>query len=70
MPVMNGYEATDRIRQFIKRKNLPQPLIIALTGHSHEDYINKCWRHSIDEVQAKPINVEVMKQIMNEIIEF
>ena len=23
MPVMNGYEATDKIRQFIKRKNLP-----------------------------------------------
>ena len=23
MPVMNGYEAADRIREFIKRKNLP-----------------------------------------------
>ena len=39
MPVMNGYEATDKIRLFCKRKNLPQPQIIALTGHSHEDYI-------------------------------
>lgn len=45
MPVMDGYEASDRIREFVKRKNLPQPLIIAVTGHSHEDYIKKCWRH-------------------------
>ena len=45
MPIMNGYEATDKIREFIQRKNLPQPQIIALTGHSHEDYIMKCWRH-------------------------
>ena len=45
MPIMDGYEATERIRDFLKRKNLPQPMIVALTGHTHEDFIVKAWRY-------------------------
>ena len=45
MPVMDGYEATDCIRSFIKLKNMFQPMIIACTGHTEEEYIKKAWRH-------------------------
>ncbi len=45
MPVMDGYEATDCIRSFIKQKNMFQPMIIACTGHTEEEYIKKAWRH-------------------------
>ena len=34
MPVMDGYDACHNIRQFLYSRNIPQPLIIAVTGHS------------------------------------
>ena len=43
MPIMNGYDATDNIREFIRNKNLLQPMIVATTGHTEKEYINKCW---------------------------
>ena len=50
MPIMDGYEATDCIRKFIKSKNMFQPMIVACTGHTEEEYIKKAWRHQIDEM--------------------
>ncbi len=43
-------------------------MIIATTGHTEDEYIKKCWVHQIDEVLSKPINVEIIKQIMKDII--
>ena len=57
MPVMNGYDASDLIREFLNEKSMLQPMIIATTGHTEDEYINKCWVHQIDEVLSKPINV-------------
>ena len=34
MPMMNGYEATGIIRQFLHDEGAPQPIISALTGHT------------------------------------
>ena len=45
MPVMNGYEASDLIRDFVKTKKLIQPMIVATTGHTENEYIQKCWLH-------------------------
>lgn len=39
MPVMNGYEASDLIRDFIRTKKLTQPIIVATTGHTENEYI-------------------------------
>ena len=39
MPIMNGYEAAEQIRNFIRQNNLLQPMIIACTGHTEEEYI-------------------------------
>ena len=32
-------------------------MIIACTGHTEEEFIQKAWRHEMDEVVAKPINL-------------
>ena len=69
MPIMNGYEATDSIRSFIKSKNMLQPMIVATTGHTEKEYIDKCWVHQIDEIIAKPISVDIIKLLLNDIIE-
>ena len=43
MPIMDGYEATKQIREFLHSKGLPQPVIIAVTGHTAESYIQKAF---------------------------
>jgi CheY-like chemotaxis protein len=45
MPVMDGYDASDLIRNFLNEKDMLQPMIIATTGHTENEYINKCWVH-------------------------
>jgi len=61
MPIMDGFEATDNIRSYVKRHNLPPPMIVACTGHTEEEYVKKAWRYSMDEVIPKPSNIEVIK---------
>ena len=43
-------------------------MIVACTGHVEEAYINKAWMHDIDEVVPKPIKLEILKQIFDEIV--
>jgi CheY-like chemotaxis protein len=57
MPIMDGYTAADKMRKFVKSVNLEQPMIVALTGHTEEEYIKKAWIHQMDEVIPKPTNV-------------
>lgn len=68
MPIMDGYTAADKIRKFVKSINLEQPMIVALTGHTDEEYIKKAWIHQMDEVIPIPTNVQNIKEILKEII--
>ena len=68
MPVMDGYELADEIRNFYRINKVPQPMIVAITGHIEEDYINKAWTHEIDEVIPKPVNAEILKDIFTVIL--
>ena len=43
-------------------------MIVACTGHTEEEYIKKAWRYEIDEVVPKPTNIQVIKEILQEII--
>ena len=70
MPVLDGYEATDRIRQYLRSRYEQQPMIVACTGHTENEYIKKAWRHQMDEVVPKPANIDVIKCILDEIIEY
>ena len=39
-------------------------MIVACTGHVEEEYIKKAWTHEIDEVVPKPINFDILKDII------
>lgn len=47
-----------------------QPMIIACTGHVEEKWIKKAWDHQIDEVIAKPVNIDNLKIVLEEIIDY
>ena len=43
-------------------------MIVACTGHSEPEYIQKAWRSEMDEVVPKPTDIEVIKSILSDII--
>ena len=63
MPVMNGYEATRRIR------SLDGPLahipIIAMTANAFSEDRKAAHDAGMDEHVAKPINIDVLKQVLS-----
>lgn len=63
MPVMDGFEATEELRSFYRQHKVPQPMIVACTGHVEEDFIKRAWTCEIDEVIPKPINVEKLREV-------
>lgn len=52
MPVMDGFEATAKIRGKEKFKNLP---IIAVTANVSEEDRNHCWEVGMSDYLAKPV---------------
>ena len=50
MPIMDGYEATDKIREFLYIQGIVQPLIVAVTGHSEQLYVDKAINSGINYV--------------------
>jgi CheY-like chemotaxis protein len=55
MPVMDGYEATDKIRSFLFENKIEQPLIIAVTGHSEKHYVGRAINAGMNQVFSKPV---------------
>lgn len=48
MPVMDGYTATNQIRDYLYTKDLIQPIIIAVTGHVEQSYIRKAYMNGMN----------------------
>ena len=40
---MDGYKATNQIRYIMNQHGLPQPIIVAVTGHTEQIYVNKAF---------------------------
>ena len=64
MPVMDGYEASRRIRQFETshpNKTIP---IIAFTAHAMKDDDKKCKEAGMDDCLSKPIDLDELKKVL------
>jgi len=66
MPVMDGLEATVKIREVeqINKVSKRTP-IIALTANTMDNDRNKCLSYGMDEFMSKPFDIEKLKLIFN-----
>jgi CheY-like chemotaxis protein len=62
MPVMDGYEATRRIRNGLEGR--PQPYIIAMTAHSMRGDEERCLAAGMDGYVSKPIEIEKLVEAL------
>jgi len=63
MPVMDGYEATAKIRE-MDRKDKPRINIIAMTGNAMEGDKEKCLAAGMDAYIAKPVRLSNLKEML------
>ena len=67
MPIMGGFEATEKIRQWEKTVNPMNPIsirvpIIALTAHAMLGDRERCLQHQMDEYISKPLKPNLLIQ--------
>ncbi|QVM09189.1 histidine kinase osmosensor, variant 2 [Coccidioides posadasii str. Silveira] len=62
MPIMGGFEATGKIREWEKENGLQRTPIIALTAHAMLGDREKCLQAQMDEYLAKPLKQNQMMQ--------
>ena len=61
MPIMDGYEATKKIRKYIQSSQLPHPIISALTGHTEQTFVNRAIASGMNQVLSKPVKPILLK---------
>jgi len=66
MPVMNGYEATKKIREL--EGDRKHAIIIALTANATVGDREKCILSGMDDYLSKPIDIEKLKHIIEKYI--
>ena len=68
MPVMDGLEATVKIREVEEINNADKRTpIIALTANTMDNDRNTCLSYGMDEFMAKPFDIEKMKSIFEKL---
>jgi CheY-like chemotaxis protein len=65
MPVMDGFEATRRIRQL----DQPQPVIIAITANALSGERERCLSLGMDDYVSKPFTAEQLRTVVRKGVE-
>ena len=64
MPIMDGNQATTKIREHLYNQNMIQPIIIGCTGHVEESYVERSIKSGMNQVLSKPISSIILKEIL------
>lgn len=68
MPVMDGFEATKKIREIEKsRAALRSTPIIALTANTMDNDKEKCISHGMNDFLAKPFDIVKLQSVFQEL---
>lgn len=67
MPVLNGYEATKKIRGsgHVEAKSIP---IVAMTANAFAEDVQDAMNAGMDAHVAKPIDMDVLKETLNRLL--
>jgi CheY-like chemotaxis protein len=65
MPVMDGWEATRRLRQLEKLRDVP---IVGLSAHCHDHLREAAIRAGCNDCIPKPVDEEVLSGILKEFL--
>ena len=67
MPIMDGFQATNRIREIYATtpRKTSQPIIVGLSAHAFSSYRNKALSAGMDGYLTKPVNLEDIKQSLS-----
>lgn len=69
MPLMDGIEATEKIREFEKNSGLKRSRIIAITANSMKEDKERCFESGMDDYISKPFNLEKLPIVFENIDE-
>jgi signal transduction histidine kinase len=61
MPVMDGYEASRRIRAAWTGKERARPRVIAMTANARLQDEERCYEAGMDDFLAKPLDIEILR---------
>lgn len=64
MPIMDGYQATQRWRELEQSNAWPHLPIVAITANAMGDDRERCLRAGMDDYLAKPVSLERMRTVM------
>ena len=67
MPVMNGYNATKRIRS-MDREDVKEIPIIAMTANAFTEDRIRAKEAGMDEHVAKPVDVELLVKVIHKLV--
>jgi len=67
MPVMDGYAASIKIREFEQEFNLRRIPIVAITAHVLEELKQKSLASGMDAHLGKPIKLHLLEQTLHEL---
>jgi len=62
MPELDGYQATQRIREKRLYDNLP---IVAMTANAMKHDIDKCYQVGMNDYISKPLNIELFNKVLS-----
>ncbi|MEO1721631.1 MAG: response regulator [Pseudomonadota bacterium] len=65
MPVMNGYDATRRIRELELGLDAPACRIVGLTAHALEGDRERCLASGMDDYLSKPVSLEQLRSVID-----
>ncbi|MBP9905256.1 MAG: response regulator [Rhodoferax sp.] len=65
MPVLDGYAATEHIRQWEERHDRPRTPIIALTADAFEEDRQHCFAVGMDAFLTKPVAMEALRAALS-----